>query len=114
MNSAQFAALEQAEFLKDNAVYQNAKTNYEPVIVPIEVGMPATYYVGTDSYATQVSAIEHFKSGNRAGQIKSVAIEFHGNTYTFRPKNYSYGITWKGEYSTLGLGYAEEYLDPHF
>lgn len=113
MNSAQYAAFEQAEFLKGNAVYQNADTKYEPVVVKIEVGMPATYYVGSDSYATEVSAVNHYKSGNRAGQIKSVEIDFHG-TKTFRAKNYSYGVSFKSEYATLGLGYAREYLDPHF
>lgn len=114
MNSEQYAALEQAEYLNGNAVYQNADTNYEPVIVKIEVGMPATYYVGTDSYATQVSAVHHFKSGSRIGQIKSVEIDFHNRSETFRPKQYTYGVRWCGDYSSLGLGYAKEYLDPHF
>lgn len=112
--SKQLAELEKEQYQIGNTVFQNADTNYEPKITPILIGMPATYYVGSDSYAVVVTGVNYFKSGDRAGLIKSVEINRFGKTETFRPRFYSSGITWKGEYSSLGLGYAKEYLDPHF
>lgn len=38
----------------------------------IVVGMPATHYVGSDSYACVVTRVERFKSGAKQGQIKAV------------------------------------------
>jgi hypothetical protein len=114
LTSQELAQLEKDEFLKSNIVVQNSSTDYEPVIIAIQVGMPATYYVGSDSYATEVSAVNYFKSGNRAGQIKSVEVRLFGETSTFRPKFYSSGVSWVNEYRSLGLGYARQYLDPSF
>jgi hypothetical protein len=114
LTSQELAQLEKDEFLKSNIVVQNSSTNYEPVIIAIQLGMPATYYVGSDSYATEVTAVNYFKSGNRAGQIKSVEVNLHGTTSTFRPKFYSSGVSWVGEYCSLGLGYATQYIDPSF
>lgn len=38
----------------------------------VEVGMPATHYVGSDSYAVTVYAVERFTTGKRKGQVKAI------------------------------------------
>lgn len=38
----------------------------------IKAGMPATHYVGSDSYAAVVVDVEYFKSGARKGEIKAI------------------------------------------
>lgn len=84
----------------------------------VAVGTPATYFIGSDRYATQVTTVTYYKSGNLKGLVKS--IEAAG--LTFRP----YLITSRGEdniswqqaprqwWGVLGLGYADDYRDPHF
>lgn len=78
------------------------------------VGMPATFAIGTDRYATQVVAIEYFKSGNRAGQVK--AIHTPNYVFTLRTVGKRAGrlILEGGTNGTLLLGVAEDYRDPHF
>lgn len=116
MSEEEFANLQMAELLKGNAVFRNSETNYQPKIVKIEVGMPATYSVGSDSYATTVTAIEYFKTGERKGQIKSVSIE--GKKETFKPYKTCYGLKFSESkrvwWASVKLGYARDYLDPHF
>lgn len=116
LTTEQFTELQTAEFLKGNAVYVNSETNYEPVIVKIEIGMPATFYCGTDRYATKVTAIEYFKTGDRKGQIKSISVE--GQKETFKPYATTYGFKFseskKVWWAHVGLGYAYDFRDPHF
>jgi hypothetical protein len=116
MSDKEFGRLQNAELLKGNAVFQNSDTNYQPKIVKIEIGMPATYSVGTDSYATKVTAIEYFKTGERKGQIKSVSIE--GQKETFKPYMNSYGVKFSESkkiwWAVVKLGYGYDYQDPHF
>lgn len=38
----------------------------------IKAGMPATHYVGSDSYAAVVVDVEYYKSGARKGEIKAI------------------------------------------
>lgn len=78
----------------------------------VEVGTPATFRIGTDRYATAVTAVERFKTGARAGQVKAVEAGYG----RFTPKETRYGtmLIGKGGSGVLALGVAETYLDPHF
>lgn len=114
LSSKELAELELKNYRLRTAVIQNSDTNYKPEFMFIKEGMPATFYIGSDSYATELSDVNFFKSGTRKGLIKSVEIYFHGRTEVFKPKFYETGIVWQGEYGTLGLGYARDYRDPHF
>jgi hypothetical protein len=68
-----------------------------------QVGMPATFSIGSDSYATEVTAVS--PSG------KTVTTKDHGD-FTLR-KGGRYLC--KGQkYGGLYLGYAVEHLDPSF
>lgn len=107
-----FKQLEKDEFVKGNVVIRDE--NYQPVIIPIEVGMPATMYIGSDSYATEITAVNYFKSGNRAGQVKSVEIKWFDGIKKFTAKIWEHGVSFSSEYYSLGLGYATDYRDPHF
>ena len=81
----------------------------------ITVGAPATFYIGSDSYATTVTNIVRFKSGNRKGQIKELHTDHFGR---FRAKQGAYlqidsdGSTmW---YARLVVGFQRDYRDPSF
>ena len=78
------------------------------------VGMPATFAIGSDSYATEVTAVYYFKSGERKGQVKAVATT--RGLFTLRTKGRKAGrlIEAGQEYGTLRLGEAVDYWDPHF
>lgn len=80
----------------------------------IKVGDPATYYVGSDSYAETVTEVIRFKSGSRKGQIK----ELHTANDKFRARNGRYlqvdrndgRVMW---YAQLVVGFQRDYRDPH-
>jgi hypothetical protein len=83
------------------------------------VGMPATFGIGSDSYAMTVVAIEYFKTGARAGQVKAVFAADEGRT----PERFV--MTKQGRlqkrdqyesrfYGSLSIGYARDYRDPSF
>lgn len=79
------------------------------------VGMPATFAIGSDRYATEITAVFYFKSGAMAGQVKAVeAGRF--NVFTLRTTGRKAGrlISKGGNHGTLLLGVAEDYRDPHF
>lgn len=82
-------------------------------IESVEVGTPATFKIGGDRYATEVTAVERFKTGARAGQVKAV----EAGTHRFTPKTTKRGETYlvgQGGSGALWLGFAENYRDPHF
>ena len=101
------------EFWKGYGVTQNHLTGYEPVSIKIQVGTEATLYVGTDSYATKVTAITYFKSGVKQGRIKSIKLDRFSSEYTAKVTDN--GIFWKGMSGLcqIGFGYQETYRDPH-
>ena len=81
----------------------------------VEVGTPATYYIGSDRYATEVLDVVYYKSGQREGFVKEIIC----GARTFRPYLDSRGeVVWqpnaKTWYAGVVLGYAEDYRDPHF
>jgi hypothetical protein len=80
----------------------------------INVGDPATYYIGSDSYGCTITDIIRFKGGSRKGQIK----ELHAGSFgRFRAKEGTYlqidehdGRTkW---YARLVVGFQRDYRDP--
>jgi hypothetical protein len=79
------------------------------------VGMPATFGIGTDRYATEVIGVYRFKSGAKAGQVKAVEVQFFG-MFTLRTTGRKAGrlIREGGSHGSLRLGVAEDYRDPHF
>lgn len=74
-------------------------------------GMPATFYIGSDSYAETVDIVTRFKSGKKAGQVKSIITE-RGREYVVK----SNGIATRREYTSgrFVVGYARDYRDPSF
>lgn len=103
----------------------------------IQIGAGANYKIGSDYYAEEVIAVEYYKTGKRAGQVKAVV--------TRRPKvNWDYGqdfgvydqsaftpnpdgaisrFTMRNDgmlrpegsdYGRLSIGRYEEYRDPSF
>lgn len=66
------------------------------------VGMPATFHIGSDRYATKVTAVS--PSGHK--------IDAEGRVFT-RRSNGRY-ILRGGNYGSLTLGVAETRLDPSF
>jgi len=78
-------------------------------------GMPATYAIGSDSYATEVTAVYRFASGERKGQVRAVEAGSYG-LFTLRIKGRKAGrlIRQGGDHGTLRLGEAISYWDPSF
>ena len=50
----------------------------------IQVGDPATYSCGSDSYADVVTSVVRFKEGKRAGQVKYITLK-HGDKFNAYP-----------------------------
>lgn len=67
----------QVAVVEDSWLQDYLKMYPQVPINEIEVGMPATYYVGTDSYATEVAEIVRFKNGLKAGEIKYITVKGH-------------------------------------
>lgn len=76
----------------------------------VKVGMPATYYIGSDSYATEVEGVIRFKTGSRAGQVKAVVARNEG-IFTLRPNG---RLQLQGGHGGLVVGFARDYWDPSF
>ena len=111
-------------------------------MMQVEVGMVATYYIGSDSYADIVTNVVRFKSGARAGQINYIETthEVNGVKTRFHAKErpcYSstherteskpeqcvncnqhqrgiYDYVSRSWSGQVQVGYAKEYRDPHF
>lgn len=88
----------------------------------IHAGAVATYYCGSDSYATTVTNVVRFQSGARKGQIKEIYIEGRSAAESFRPTENRDGSTSylgvregkKWQHMQLVVGYARDYRDPSF
>jgi len=78
------------------------------------VGMPATYCIGSDRYATAVTEIFHFKTGAKAGQVKAILAGTRMFTLRTKGRKAGYLVREGGDYGVLHLGWAEDYRDPHF
>lgn len=79
------------------------------------VGMPATYFIGSDCYAYEVAEIIYFKTGQKAGQPKMIVAKGGNRMETFtrtkRGFQQSYGDHFGGSFR---VGSAKEYRDPSF
>ena len=90
-------------------------------IVP---GAPATYFIGSDSYAETVGTVVRFKSGKRKGKIKEIHIREDGwqGPTVFRAEespngHVSYLLVSDGRkqwYAQLVVGFQKDYRDPSF
>lgn len=82
------------------------------------VGMPATFGIGSDSYAMVVTDVIRFKTGAKTGQVKAVIAK---NENENEEKFY---VTKSGRiqkrdndgysYGSLTIGFARDYRDPNF
>jgi len=77
----------------------------------VEVGMPATLFMGYDQYGTAVTSVR------KNGREISITLWFEERIFTWRTtgKNMNRYVE-KGTYngSTLVIGFARDYKDPHF
>ena len=87
-------------------------------IVP---GAPATNWVGTDSYATEIVDVVRFKSGSRAGQIRYITVtswddrKFHPYFYEYNGReDLTLATATNERYNFLVIGEANSFQDPHF
>lgn len=89
-----------------------------------EFGMPATYSIGSDSYAYMVVGVQRFKSGQRQGKVRAiyaqsakyvdgVLVSDEGSIERFIVDKFGY-VKRDGMYGMLFLGYARDYRDPEF
>lgn len=84
------------------------------------VGMPASFGIGGDSYAMEIVGVEYFKTGAKAGQIKSVLAAASGDREAERFTMTKSGRLQKRAeyesyfYGSLTVGYALEQRDPSF
>jgi hypothetical protein len=89
-----------------------------------EFGMPATYSIGSDSYAYMVVGVQRFKSGARQGKVRAiyaqdakyvdgVLVSQEGPIERFIVNKFGY-VKREGMYGTLFVGYARDYRDPGF
>jgi hypothetical protein len=97
-----------------------------------EVGMGATVLMWSDRHAATIIATTNFKTGARAGQVKTVTIQYdkvkridkngmgdnqtytyeadpNGRTADFKVNKYGRFISLSG--ATLGIGYRDEHYD---
>lgn len=74
------------------------------------IGMPATVYIGSDSYATEVIEITYFKEGKRAGEVKTIITGHRDLVFRLN----KWGRYRANEHFGLGLGRAIDYRDPSF
>jgi streptogramin lyase len=79
------------------------------------VGMPATFAIGSDAYATEITAVYRYTTGTRKGQVKAVDAGRYGY-FTLRTTGHKAGylVRQGGNSGTLRLGVAESYWDPSF
>lgn len=80
------------------------------------VGDPATFGIGSDSYAYEVVEVIRFKGGKQAGQVKAVKASYEGREAeeffkTKRGFQKKFGDHYNGK---LVVGYARDYRDPSF
>jgi len=95
---------------------QDIATDSRPLTDPeIREGQPATYFIGSDSYACSVDKVSRFKSGARAGQIRE--IEAGSNKFRLRHGRYRLVDEFDGRtlnFGQLVVGFAKDYRDPSF
>lgn len=109
------------------------------VINAIEIGMGASYGIGSDSYPYFVVGVNRFKSGAKKGQVKEVLAQsakyregFHGEwlnavvgdekfeinenakVEVFSVRKNNYLIAEGEQYGRLSVGQCRDYRDPHF
>jgi hypothetical protein len=78
------------------------------------IGQPATYGIGSDRYAGQVTAIERFKSGDKKHQVSVIVFGFERGQRSIEFRKTNRGWRAKGGYGSIRLGVAEDYRDPSF
>jgi hypothetical protein len=94
---------------------KNVQEAYDFLAMMPAVGMPATYFIGSDCYAYEVAEIVYFKTGAKAGQPKMIIAKSENRIETFtrtkRGFQMSYGDHFGGFFQ---VGSAKEYRDPSF
>ena len=78
----------------------------------IQIGTPATFCIGSDKYATEISSIEYYKSGDKKGSIRYLELA-RGGGIKFSQDSKGYWVQ-KSGYARARIGEAIDYLDPHF
>lgn len=107
------------EVMSDFYGYENRQAWREAVDAKTanpSVGDPATFSIGSDSYAYEVVEVIYFKSGVKAGQPKAVVAVHDGREPEVFTKTKSgfqmrFGDHFSGK---LSIGYANDYQDPSF
>jgi hypothetical protein len=83
----------------------------------IQVGDPATYFIGTDSYGCIVTEVSRFKSGARAGKIREILTDTGERFRSVdRGGRISYQLVREGRTQWFGqvvVGFQRDYRDPH-
>lgn len=114
-NKVQTAAL---EVLSNNQhTPRERQEALETLMRTPEKGMPATFYIGTDSYAMKVVWVTYFMSGARAGQVREVMAQIENRAPERFVMTKAGRLAKKdpsGNYGSLVIGYARDYRDPSF
>jgi hypothetical protein len=95
---------------------QNVKDAFMFVNANPAIGMPATFYIGSDCYAYEVVSIEYFKSGKKAGQPKSIVAKRDNGieTFVYSKRGFQQYYQYGENYGSFRVGKAVEYRDPSF
>jgi hypothetical protein len=95
---------------KRHDLFRKILNNQNVVLENLHVGMPATFGIGSDAYAEEVTSWTYFKSGVKAGLVRTVTT--NGGVYTIRKDG---RLRPDGsDYGSLIVGYARDYRDPSF
>jgi len=86
---------------------------HDLVVEEAEAGTPATFYIGSDSYAGSVEYLIRYKSGDKKGFVRIVGFKFErGEAVTdFRQDKRG---RWCSSHARLLVGKAIDYRDPSF
>lgn len=96
----------------------------------VEVGTPATIGIGSDSYPATIVSFLLFKSGAKAGQVRSILVQWDNHTFNQETREDEYSRNPDGKIMVftqnkhhrwhcnnsygLGIGRRRYYQDPHF
>lgn len=80
-----------------------------------EIGTPATYGIGSDSYGVVIININRFKSGKNVGKVSYVEVKMPwGDVRKFTRRAHGSFLSVGHNCGSLSVGYAYDYRDPHF
>jgi hypothetical protein len=79
------------------------------------VGTPATYSIGSDCYAAEIVNVQRYKSGKNIGKVSFVEVQISfGQVRKFTRRAHGSFLSVGYNCGSLTVGYAYEYMDPHF